>query len=69
MSTKNLTYDEMLKLALDHYEKGGDGFVECWDEKMFDEYIEEFGPFTRAKALKMFKSYQACTEDMMGWYR
>ena len=67
MATKVLTYDEMMKLAIDRYDKGGDGFAECWDEKMFDEYVAEFGPFTKSSALKMFKLYKDCTNDIMGY--
>ena len=67
MKTKYMTYDEMLQFAMENYEKGGDGFVECWDEKMFDEYVEEFGPITKTKARQMFKTWKSCTDDMIGW--
>lgn len=67
MATKYLTYDEMMKLALENYNKGGDGFAECWDERMYDDYVEEFGPVTKTKALQMFRLYKDCTDDAMGW--
>lgn len=43
---KVLTYAELIALAKKHYNEGGDGIVECWSEKDFDEYVEEFGPVT-----------------------
>lgn len=68
MATKYLTYDEMMKLALKNYDKGGDGFVECWDEQMFDDYVRDFGPFTKSKAMKMFKQDKEQFDDIMGLY-
>ena len=51
---KGLTYEQFQKLAMKHYNHGGDDFVECWDEKMFNDYVNEFGPVTVRKALEMF---------------
>lgn len=50
-----LTYDAFIELAKANYTRGGDSFVECWDERTFNEYVELFGSLTRKKALKMFK--------------
>lgn len=49
-----LTYEEFIALAKTKYNKGGDGYVECWDERVFAYYVKEFGPVARAGALKMF---------------
>ena len=54
--SKALTYDELLKLALENYNIGGDGVYECWDEEDFNNYVEEFGPITHSKALEIFKT-------------
>ena len=65
---KGLTYEEFMKLSLEYYEKGGDGYYECWDKKQFDEYVAEFGAITKRKALKMYKLSQSIEMDMAGWY-
>ena len=62
--TKNLTYNEMLVLAEENYYKGGDCFVECWTEEMFNNYVEEFGPVTKEKAMRMFEMYVETAYDM-----
>lgn len=54
MAKKNLTYEEFIALAKTKYNEGGDGYIECWDERVFAYYVKEFGPVTRAGALKMF---------------
>ena len=54
MTLKPLTYEELISLALEHYEKGGDGVYECWDESAFNEYVNLFGPIYKKDALKMF---------------
>lgn len=64
---KGLTYEEFMKLSLEYYEKGGDGYYECWDEKQFNAYVAEFGAITKRKALKMYKLSQSIEMDM-GWY-
>ena len=63
-----LTYDELMKLALENYSKGGDGIYECWDEQTYNDYVKEFGPITKTKARQMFKDDKAVYDDMMGWY-
>ena len=52
---KALTYEELMEYALKHYDKGGDATYECWDEKTFNEYVEQWGPITKRKALEMFR--------------
>lgn len=51
-----LTYEEFIALAKVNYNKGGDGYVECWDERTFAYYVENFEPITKARALEMFAS-------------
>lgn len=43
-----------MALARENYGKGGDGYVECWDERTFAYFVKEFGPITRASALDAF---------------
>ena len=49
-----LTYEGLMALARENYGKGGDGYVECWDERTFAYFVKEFGPITKARALQMF---------------
>ena len=49
-----MTYEELIQFALENYTKGGDSVYECWDETTFNEYVQEFGPITKKKALEMF---------------
>ena len=49
-----LTYAELMALARENYNKGGDGYAECWDERTFAYFVKEFGPITRASALDAF---------------
>lgn len=51
---KYITYDELMKLAMRHYNEGGDAIYECWDQRTFDDYVAMFGPMTKAQALRMF---------------
>ena len=55
---KGLTYMEFQELGKKNYNKGGDVIVECWDEKDFADYVKEFGPVTKAKALRMIAVYK-----------
>lgn len=54
MKERALTYEEFIALAKANYTKGGDGYVECWDDRTFAYYVHEFGPITEASALEMF---------------
>lgn len=49
-----LTYEQFMALARENYGKGGDGYVECWDDRTFAYFVKEFGPITRASALDAF---------------
>ena len=53
-----LTYSEFMKLALKHYNEGGDSVYECWEKYQFDDYVNQFGPITEEKALKIFATYK-----------
>lgn len=54
MKERALTYEEFIALAKANYTKGGDGYVECWDDRTFTYFVKEFGPITHARALQMF---------------
>lgn len=52
---RGLTFEEFINYAEEHYSKGGDVYVECWDEKTFNMYVKDFGEITKRNALSMFK--------------
>ena len=60
---EELTYKEFIELAEANYYNGGDQYVECWDEKIFDSYVDMFGPVTREKARNMFKLNHEINEE------
>ena len=60
MAKKLLTWPELLKLAREHYNAGGDGIVECWTEADYNEY----GHMTEAEALDMFTDRDEIIRDM-----
>lgn len=62
---KGLTYEELMKLALEYYDKGGDATYECCNRKWFDEYTSMFGPITKRKALQMFRDDKARYDDIV----
>lgn len=65
MAAKALSYEELMELAKQNYTKGGDATYECWDKKQFDRYVDQFGPMTKTKAMKMFKlDYELEIEQM-----
>ena len=39
MADRALTYAELMALARENYNKGGDGYVECWDERTFAYFV------------------------------
>ena len=61
---KALTYEELMKLAMEHYNEGGDATYECWGESEFNYYVKEFGPITKKKALEMFRRDKAVYDDI-----
>lgn len=50
-----LTYEELMALAKEHYNEGGDQTYECCDERWYNDYTEMFGRMTKADALIMFR--------------
>ena len=60
---KVLNYKQFMEFALAHYNEGGDGCYECWDELSFRVYVEEFGPMTEKKALKIFREYNSIVKE------
>lgn len=58
-----MSYDELMAFALAHYSEGGDGVYECWDKRTYDEYVAEFGPITKSKALKMFREHDSIVKE------
>lgn len=64
---KGMTFAELMEYARAHYASGGDGVVECWDERMFEDYVRECGEITKRKALALFRLYKDTMDDMLGW--
>ena len=55
MKAKPVTFEELIELAKKHYNKGGDGIVECWDRHTFDEYVRMFGPISKRAAMRLVR--------------
>ena len=66
---KALTFEELQAYAQQHYNRGGDAIVECWDRRTYNEYLELFGPITKRDALTMFRdNYETSKEYIaMAW--
>jgi len=62
-----MTFDELIEYARQNYNKGGDGVVECWDKRTFDDYVAECGAMTKTKARQLFRLYKETMDDEMGW--
>lgn len=58
---KKLTKEEIIKLALDHFEQGGDVVYSAWDDKDIQEFIDEDG--TEKGLMDMFKKYHSLYLD------
>ena len=52
---KYLAFEELIALAKQHYNHGGDGIVECWDRSTFETWVKEFGPMTKRQALALIR--------------
>ena len=61
MKERALIYEEFIALAKANYTKGGDGYVECWDDRTFTYFVKEFGPITKTRARQMFAA--ACDAE------
>ena len=64
---KGLTYEEFMQYARQHYNSGGDGYYECWDRRLHDEYIAQFGIITKRTALQMFRIDYEIRKDREGF--
>ena len=64
-----LTYAEARELAQKNYYKGGDVFEECWDEKTFSFYENEFGRVTKKRLFEMFKLWKAEEDEAAAFSR
>ena len=62
-----MTYEELMALALKHYNEGGDGVYECWDRQTFADHVAEFGEITHKDALRMFGIWDAVCDDIRGY--
>lgn len=67
MASKVLNYDEFIAYAMKFYDKGGDGYVECWGQKEFDAYVKRFGRITKKDAREMFRIDYDIERESMGW--
>ena len=64
--TKAMTYEEFVEYAKKYYNNGGDTYYECWGQREFDEYVKEFGPMTKSKALSMFRTNYDIEREYFG---
>jgi hypothetical protein len=65
MKAKGLTYEEVMQLALEHYEEGGDMTYECWDEKDYQRVCDFRGRLmTKKEVLQMFRDDEARRRDI-----
>ena len=63
-----LSFGEAYYFALKHYNKGGDGFVECTGPKDFEWEEKELGiKHTKKSMLRSFETFKNVCEDRMGW--
>ncbi len=56
---KVLSYEEVIALARENYNNGGDIVFECWDEKFYNDYVKEFGPISKEKLLSVFSTHKS----------
>lgn len=59
-----MNYKDFMKLAHKHYNSGGDGYCECWDEITFACFVQEFGEITEERVLAMFATAEAVRKDV-----
>lgn len=68
MAKRNgISYEEFTQLAKANYEKGGDVFYECWDERVFNNYVTNFGVITKTEAKRMFRDMLDTERDRAGY--
>lgn len=52
-----MSYKECMAFALKHYNEGGDGMYECFDEKQYAEAVAEGRVFTEEELLGEFHRF------------
>lgn len=62
----NITIAEVRALALRHYDEGGDGVYECYEDDIIQEAIDE-GMNTEAHWLKDFKTFDSILGEVLGF--
>lgn len=62
---KEMTFKEFIEFANANYEKGGDTYVECWDQYTFDWFTKECGKITKQRAKRMFKENYSEEKEQM----
>ena len=60
---KKITVEEVRKLAMKNYNRGGDGVIECWEDSDIQEAIDD-GMITSAQWLKSFHGFDAVRRDI-----
>lgn len=69
-SAKGLTYQQFIDYCKTKYTAGGDTYVECWDEKMFNDWVAQFGAMTKKRLQQMIKTnfaYEKECDAMRDW--
>lgn len=63
-----LTIEEVKKVAMKHYNNGGDTIIECWEDREIQEWIDGAGvwykPGSKKELLKMFGLYEDYRKDI-----
>lgn len=62
-TTDRITFEQLQRLAKQHYAEGGDQIVECWDEKFFNLHNKNCTPMTWGGALELIKFYKSQQEE------
>ena len=61
---KAITVAEVKALAMKHYNEGGDGVVECWEDSEIQEAID--GGWTKPSDwLKSFRTFDSVRNDII----
>lgn len=60
----NITIEEADQLAYDHYEKGGDAWIECWEPSEKQKFIEQYGLNAKEELLSLFRNFHERAEGI-----
>lgn len=63
---KKMDFKAFYEYAMAHYNRGGDAFVECWDEKTFAMFYPD--GITKSEALREFRREYDHQKDVMGYW-